>query len=129
MTSVITTRADANRQTNAVNLVARHLAERAGRHIRRRVLGDLAVWLVESQTTPGTIYTVTLTADGWPADTCSCEDHAYRHQECKHLKAALALAQPAQPAPVAPTAPTPAPIAWTSDARKARRRTEMEEEI
>ena len=127
MTSVITTRADANRQTNAVNLVARHLADRPARHIRRRVLGDLAVWLVESQTRPGVTYTVTLTADGWEANTCSSEDHSYRHQECKHLKAALALAQPAQPS--APVAPTPAPIAWTSDARKARRRTEPTEEI
>ena len=125
MQSVTPTAADRNRQTNAVNLVARHLADRPARHIRRRVLGEMVVWLVESQTRPGTVYTVTLTADGWPADTCDCEDCTYRHQECKHVRAAAALAQPTQ----APEAPTPAPIAWTSDTRRNRKRTELEEEV
>ena len=124
MQSVTPTLAERNRQQNAVNLVARHLADRPARHIVRRVLGELVVWKVESQSKPGTIYDVTLERDGWPSDSCSCEDCRVRHMECKHIKAALALAlaQP-QPAPAAP-------IAWTSDTRKARRgRTELQEEI
>lgn len=120
MQSVPASLAERNRQQNAVNLVARHLSDRPGRHIIRRVMGELVVWLVESQTRPGVTYTVTLMSDGWEADTCSCEDCTYRHQECKHVRAALALAQPA---PVAPA------IKWTSDTRKASRRTEREEEI
>ena len=124
MQSVTPTAAERNRQQNAVNLVARHLSDRPARHIVRRVLGELVVWLVESQTRPGVTYTVTLTADGWPADTCDCEDAAYRHQVCKHQRAVEALAQPA------PAAPTPAPIKWTGDERRARKqRTELEEEI
>ena len=126
MTSLTPSRADANRQQNAVNLIARHLADRPAKHIRRRILDNVTVWLVESQSKPGTVYTVTLTADGWPANTCDCEDCRTRHMECKHIRAALALAQPAQPAPAAPT---PAPIAWTSDSRRNRKRTEWEEEI
>ena len=126
MQSVTPTAAERNRQQNAVNLVARHLADRPARHIVRRVLGELVVWKVESQSKPGTIYDVTLERDGWPSDSCSCEDCRVRHQECKHIRAALALAQPAQPAPAAPT---PAPIAWTSDSRRNRKRTEWEEEI
>ena len=120
-----TTQAAANRQANATNLVARHLADRPARHITRRYVGTMWVWKVESQTRPGVTYTVTLTADGWPADTCSCEDCTYRHQECKHIKAALALAAPAQA-----VTPTPeAAIKWTSEERRARRRTEPQEEI
>ena len=126
MQSVTPTAAERNRQQNAVNLIARHLSDRPARHIVRRVLGELVVWKVESQSKPGTIYDVTLTADGWPSDSCSCEDCRVRHMECKHIRAALALAQPAQPAPAAPT---PAPIAWTSDSRRNRKRTEWEEEI
>lgn len=116
-----TSRADANRQANAVNLVARHMADRPGRHITRRILGDLAVWRVESQTEAGKVYTITLAVDGWPADTCDCEDCRSRHMQCKHIRAALALAMPAQ-APVAP-------LRWTSEERKGRRRTEREEEL
>ena len=126
MQSVTPNRADANRQQNAVNLVARHLADRPAKHIIRRVLGELVVWKVESQTRPGVTYSVTLMSDGWEANTCSCEDCTYRHMECKHIKAALALAQPAQP--VTP-APAPSSIRWTSDDRRNRRRSEPVEEI
>ena len=125
MQSVTPTLAERNRQQNAVNLVARHLSDRPGRHIVRRVLGELVVWLVESQTDAHEVYTVTLERDGWPATTCSCPDHVYRHQTCKHIEAVALLSQPAQPAPVA-DAPA---IKWTADERKGRRRTEPVEEI
>ena len=125
MTSLTPSRADANRQQNAVNLIARHLADRPAKHIRRRILDNVTVWLVESQSKPGTVYTVTLTADGWPANTCDCEDCRTRHMECKHIRAALALAQPAQPSP-SPVTPA---IRWTSEERKGRRRSEPVEEI
>ena len=128
MQSVTPTAAERNRQQNAVNLIARHLSDRPARHIVRRVLGELVVWKVESQSKPGTIYDVTLTADGWPSDSCSCEDCRVRHMECKHIRAALALAQPAQPAP-APVAPAAPAIRWTSEERKGRRRSEPVEEL
>src|SRR5689334_23225069 len=86
--------AERNRNTNAVNLAARHLADRSAKHITARQAGGLLVWTVESQTHPGTSYTVTRVADGWPADTCSCEDHAYRHMSCKHQKAVDLLNTP-----------------------------------
>jgi hypothetical protein len=82
-------------------------------------MGELVVWLVESQTTVGVVYNVTLAADGWPVDSCDCEDCRTRHMTCKHIRAAQALAQPAQPQA----------IKWTSDSRKANKRTEIEEEI
>ena len=122
MQSVTPTAAERNRTQNAVNLIARHMSDRPGKHITARQVAGRLVWKVESQTRADVTYTVTLTADGWEADTCSCEDSCYRHLECKHLKAVKALVQPAQPA-------APAPIAWTSDTRKASRRTEREEEI
>ena len=112
------TQAAANRQAAATNLVARHMSERSAKHIVRRVLGELVVWKVESQTTDE-VYTVTMERDGWPATTCSCPDHVYRHAHCKHLAAVELLSQPA----------APAPIAWTSDTRRNRKRTEIEEEI
>ena len=120
MTTPVQSRADANRQTNAVNLVARHLADRPAHHITRRVMGEAVVWRVESQTEAGKVYTVTLTADGWPADTCDCEDCCYRHMECKHIRAAQALARPAQVAQA---------LRWTSEERKSRKRTEPTEEV
>ena len=116
MTSVVASTADRNRQENAVNLVARHLAERSAKHITaRRLASGLLVWSVESQTRPGTVYTVTRVADGWPADTCSCEDHTYRHMTCKHMRA---VDQVSAPAP----APAPAPS-------RRRRLPEWEEEV
>ena len=127
MTSLTPTVAERNRQENAVNLAARHLAERNERHITARQAGGLLVWTVESQTRPGVAYTVTRAADGWAFDCCDCEDACYRHQECKHQKAVALLTQPAQPA--AP-APAPSSIKWTADERRARKqRTELEEEI
>ena len=113
MTSLVSSTAERNRQAAAVNLAARHLAERAARHITaRRLANGLLVWTVESQTRPGTLYTVTRRADGWEADTCSCEDHAYRHQHCKHQRAVDLVNAPAP-------APTPA----------RRRLPEWEEEL
>ena len=107
MTSVTPSTAERNRDTNAVNLAARHLSERNARHITARQAGGLLVWTVESQTEPGKVYTVTREADGWPADTCSCEDACYRHMRCKHMRAVDLLA----PAPAPAPAPTPAPVA------------------
>lgn len=104
MASVDPTRADCNRQTNATNLVAGHLSHRAERRITARVIpGGLIVWDIQSQTRPGVTYTVTRTVDGWPADSCSCEDACYRHEVCKHRRA-VDLIAPAAPAPApAPT--------------------------
>lgn len=100
MTTISPSLAERNRDAAAVNLAARHLADRPGRHITARIIeGGLAVWDVESQTQPGTRYTVTRTADGWPADTCSCEDHLWRHMRCKHQRAVDALMGDGTPAP------------------------------
>ena len=105
MTSLHPSTADANRDANAVNLAARHLSERAAKHVKAKQVGGRLVWQVESQTEPGKVYVVTRTADGWEADTCSCEDHAYRHQRCKHQRTVDLLAP----------APTPAPVGITPD--------------
>lgn len=118
MTTITPTRADANRNANATNLVARHLAERKAKHITARQVGGRLVWTVESQTRPGVTYTVTRECDGWEADTCSCEDSAYRHLVCKHRRAVALLAPVAQAAP-SPVPPTRRPVV----------RTEWEEEI
>ena len=100
MTTISPSLAERNRDAAAVNLAARHLADRPGRHITARIIeGGLAVWDVESQTQPGTRYTVTREADGWPADTCSCEDHVWRHMRCKHQRAVDALMGDGTPAP------------------------------
>ena len=120
MQSVPATRADANRQQNAVNLAARHLAARQEKHIHARMVDGKLVWLVESQTRPGLYRTVTRAADGWPVDSCDCEDAAYRHQTCKHRRAVDLIS------PVPTDAPAPR---WTSEERKTRKRTEWEEEI
>ena len=106
MTSLTPTVAERNRQENAVNLAARHLAERNERHITARQAGGLLVWTVESQTRPGVTYTVTREADGWPADTCSCEDATYRHMRCKHIRAVSLLVDPT---PATDPTPTQAP--------------------
>ena len=116
MTSLSPTRADDNRAAAAVNLAARHLAERGAKHVKARQTGGLLVWQVESQTEPGKVYTVTRLVDGWPADTCSCEDHAYRHQTCKHQRAVDLISPVSAPAPVPPT-------------RRPVVRTEWEEEV
>lgn len=101
MTSLSPSRADDNRAAAAVNLAARHLSERKAKHVKAKQTGGLLVWQVESQTEPGKVYTVTRLVDGWPADTCSCADCAYRHLRCKHQRAVDLLAPP--PAPVART--------------------------
>lgn len=128
MTSLTLTLAERNRQTAATNLVVRHLVDRSAKHIHARQVDGKLAWLVESQTKPGKYYTVTLAAD-WGVDSCDCEDCAYRRRECKHIKAARALA-----APVTPPAPTPEPVAefkpaggWLSE-RKTRR-DEWSEEV
>lgn len=115
MTSLTPTVAERNRQENAVNLAARHLSERNARHITARQAGGLLVWQVESQTEPGKVYTLTFERDGWPADTCSCEDHAYRHMRCKHQRA-IDMLTGATPAPD----PTPEPEP-TQAPRRVRR--------
>ena len=117
------------RQQNALSLAVRHLAARGEKHIHARQVDGKLVWLVESQTQSGKYYTVTRAADGWPVDSCSCEDACYRHQVCKHQKAVALLTQPAQPAAPAPVSPTPAPIRWTSEERKGRRRSEPMDEL
>lgn len=120
MTSLTPTVAERNRQENAVNLAARHLAERNERHITARQAGGLLVWTVESQTRPGVAYTVTRAADGWPADTCSCEDACYRHMTCKHQRAVDLLTG-------ATSAPTPAPVTTPTQAPRRVRRPYREE--
>ena len=124
MTSLTPTVADRNREAAAVNLVARHLAERGAKHITARLAGGLLVWSVESQTEPDKTYTVTREIDGWPADTCSCPDYAYRHMACKHQRAVNLVMSPA-PAPAA-TEWTPRG-GWLSD--QPRRRTAWREEV
>lgn len=113
--------ADRNRAEAAVNLAARHLAERGAKHVKARQVAGRLVWSVESQTRPGVAYTVTRLADGWEADTCSCEDHAYRHMTCKHQRAVDLLLTPA-PAPIGIT---PDPVAVIA----RRPRTEPVEEV
>ena len=105
------------RQANGLSLAVRHMAARSEKHIHARQVDGKLVWLVESQTEAGKYYTVARAADGWAFDCCDCEDAAYRHQVCKHQRAVEALTSPA---PV---------IKWTSDTRKASKRTEIEEEI
>src|SRR5947209_18075399 len=119
MSSIPATLADRNRTAAAVNLAARHLTDRPAKHITRRNIDDMWVWRVESQTDASEVYTVTLIADGWPVDSCSCPDCAYRHLECKHLKAVKLLATP--PAEWAPRG------GWLSD--QPRKRTEYQEEV
>jgi len=121
MQSVTPSTAERNRQENAVNLAARHLSERNARHITARQAGGLLVWQVESQTEPGKTYTVTREVDGWPCNTCSCPDHVYRHQVCKHQRAVDLLA----PAPA--PAPTPAPVTTPTQAPRRVRRPYREE--
>ena len=110
MTSLHPSTADANRDANAVNLAARHLSERAAKHVKAKQVGGRLVWQVESQTEPGKVYTVTRLADGWEADTCSCEDAAYRHMVCKHQRLIGLLAPAPKPAPVGITADSVAVI-------------------
>lgn len=112
MTSLTPSVADSNRNASAVNLAARHLSERKAKHITARQVAGRLVWQVESQTEPGKVYTVTRLADGWEADTCSCEDATYRHMTCKHQRAVNLLS------------PAPAPVPMPGPAR-----TEWEEEI
>jgi hypothetical protein len=97
-TSVTPTLADSNRAANATVLIARHLVDRAGKHIHARQVDGKLTWLVESQTQPGRYYTVIRISDGWPVDACDCEDCAYRHQTCKHLRAVNELSPVPQPA-------------------------------
>lgn len=136
MTSLSPSLAERNRDAAAVNLAARHLGERRGHHITARIIeGGLVVWDVESQTEPGKSYTVTREADGWPADTCSCEDHLWRHMRCKHQRAVDLLTTPA------PAAPSLADERAARDAlsaqleernrqeRRARRPRERQEEV
>ena len=114
MTTIAPSLADRNRDAAAVNLAARHLSERSAKHITARLIeGGLVVWDVESQTEPGKRYVVTRAADGWPADTCSCEDHLWRHNRCKHQRAVDRLMSAPEPT-IADERPAQAP-------RKVRR--------
>lgn len=99
------------RQAAAVALVESHLADIKAHVILRRFVNNRVVWLVNGHV---------VTTD--PV-TCDCPDFQHRHpvDGCKHIQAVRLLA--------APAAPTPAPIAWTADARRNRRRTEPQEEI
>lgn len=109
------TQATDKRQAAAVALVEQHLTDIKAHHILRRYVNNRVVWLVE-----GTNTTHVVTLD--PV-TCDCPDFQHRHPEggCKHIAAVKLLSQPA---------PAPAPaIVWTSDTRKAKKRTEREEEI
>lgn len=107
MQSVTPSIAERNRDAAALNIAVAHLANRAARNITARQVAGRLVWTVKSQTDPNKSYTVTRTADGWEADTCSCEDHSYRHMVCKHQRAVndLAPVPQVQPAPVAPAKP------------------------
>lgn len=122
MTSLHPSTADANRDANAVNLAARHLSERTAKHVKAKQVGGRLVWHVESQTEPGKVYTVTRLADGWEADTCSCEDAAYRHMVCKHQRLIGLLAPAPKPAPVGITADSVAVVT-------RRPRVEWQEEV
>ena len=106
------------RQAAAVALVESHLQDIKAHRILRRCVNGMVVWLVK-----GTDTTHVVTLD--PVVSCDCPDFQHRHPAdgCKHIQAIKMLVTPAQPAPAAP-------IAWTSDTRKARRgRTELQEEI
>ena len=109
------------RQVNGQALAVRHLAARQEKHIHARQVDGKLVWLVESQTEAGKFYTVTRAADGW-VDSCDCSDACYRHQVCKHRRAVDLIA------PV-PTTDAASSIRWTSDTRKASKRTEPEDEL
>jgi hypothetical protein len=130
---------NSHREANAVNLAARHLTNRAAKFITARQVNGKLVWTVKSQTDAAKSYTVTRVADGWAADTCSCEDACYRHQYCKHSIAVNELSPVAPPAPV--SGPSwDDPKLWTPNKtetmiqtarseRKARGRYEQEQEL
>ena len=102
------------RQAAAVALVKQHLVDIKAHKIMRRYVNGMLLWVVNG-------HIVTLD----PVVSCDCPDFQHRHPAdgCKHIQAIKMLVTPAQPAPAAP-------IAWTSDTRKARRgRTELQEEI
>lgn len=118
-TSLTPKQAESNRDNAAVNLAARHLCDRPGRHIVVKVIATgLPVWQIESQTEPGKVYTITTERDGWPADTCDCPDHLWRHTRCKHLRA-VSLLQGETPAP--------APSLADERARRDARSEELEQ--
>ena len=136
MQSVTPTAAERNRTRDALNMTAAHLSDRAAKLVTRRVVDGMGIWRVKSQTTADETYVVTLAEDGAPVTSCSCPDFRHRGLECKHIKVARTLfgsAQPAEataPAQVAQPVPaSPAPIVWTSDSRRNRRRTEPVEEL
>ena len=115
MTSVVPSRADANRQAAAVNLVEKHLSARDAHVITARVnASGVNTWLVNG-------HVVTLE----PFATCDCADQANRHPEggCKHIRAARLLAGQA-PAPAAEWSPRGG---WLSDQKRPR--TEWEEGV
>jgi len=93
MAIITDTIAARNRACSALNLLARHLAERGAKHISAKALPNgRLVWTVQSQTNSDKFYTVVLENDGWESTSCSCEDFAYRHSaECKHIKACRLL--------------------------------------
>ena len=123
MTTIVPSLADRNRAEAAVNLAARHLSERDAKHVNARQAGGLLVWHVESQTEPGKWHVVTREADGWPADTCDCPGHLWRHQRCKHQRVIDLLAPVPAPVPLGITADSVAVAACRA------RRVEWEEEI
>ena len=57
------------------------------------------VYTVPSATRPGTVYRVTVFADGML--TCDCPDATYRRRQCKHCR--LVIVTKTAPAVVAPT--------------------------
>jgi hypothetical protein len=130
MTSVVTSPAERNRAASGENLAVRHLTQRAERHIQGRQIDGKLAWLVESQTRPGLYYTVLRQCDGWQFDSCTCEDCAYRRRTCKHRRAVDYLSPAPTPAPAADSAAvTERMIANANAARKARGRTEWQEEV
>jgi len=136
MAIITDTIAARNRACSALNLLARHLAERGAKHISAKALPNgRLVWTVQSQTRADVSYTVVLESDGWESTSCSCEDACYRHQECKHIKAVRLLEGEVmeQPAPTvaeqraARDAEVDAKLETQRQERRARRREWAEE--
>jgi hypothetical protein len=98
MTSLTPSIAERNRAAAALNIAVTHLVNRDEKRITARQVAGRLVWTVKSQTDPNKSYTVTRMADGWEADTCSCEDQSYRHMCCKHQRAVNELSPVPQPA-------------------------------